>query len=343
MNENKTNRQQKNNTPVATTKQLVDEKKSWQCRWVTGKDQAALLSLFSSAFGQVMPASMWTWKYAGLSHQGVLAHVNGKVIAYYGGIPRSLWLHGQELPAVQICDVMVAPEMRGILTRRGAFACTAETFLKAQTGINKPYRLAFGFPSQRAARLGETLRLYARGDTLLEAVWTTHSPVRLPFWLKVQPLQSCNEAIFGKLWQDMKLSLDDTLLPQKDASFFRWRYLEHPEHIYQVYIVSWRYFNMPFGILVLRDHGPNHGMELMDLLGPPKALGELLKAAQTIAAEMSRQRLFSWITPFILSMLPSPSAQSEITGVYIDPPALTEMANHIQEHCWFMGGDTDFR
>jgi len=343
MDEKKTNPQQISSTPVATEKLPADKKKNWQCRWVSGKDQDALLSLFLSAFGQVMPASLWTWKYAGSCKQGVLAHVNGKVIAYYGGIPRSLWLHGKELPAVQICDVMVAPEMRGILTRSGAFACTAKTFLQAQTGINKPYRLAFGFPSLRAARLGETLGLYARGDTLLEAVWTNHSPARLPFWLKVQPFRSCNDAIFDRIWQDMQLSLENTVLPQKDAEFFRWRYLEHPEYSYHVYIVSWRWLNKALGVLVLRDHGPDLGMELMDLLGPPKVLGLLLKAAQNIAGDMGRQRLFSWITPFILSLLPSPSAQAEITGVYIDPPALKEMTNYLLDRCWFMGGDTDFR
>lgn len=332
-----------NNTEAAAAKQPADNKIKWQCRWATEEDRDALLSLFMSAFGQTMPAGLWTWKYAGLCRQGVLAHINGKVIAYYGGIPRSLWLHEKKLPAVQICDVMVAPEMRGILTRRGAFACTAETFLRAQTGANKPYRLAFGFPSGRAARLGEKLGLYARGDTLLEAAWTTNPSMRLPFWLKVQPLRSCEGTNLDNLWQDMKLSLEHTVLPEKDAEFFRWRYLEHPVYSYHVYILSWRWLNKPLGVLVLRDHGPDHGMELMDLLGPLKILGILLKSAQYLAGHMGHQRLFGWMTPIILSLLPSPSAQTEITGVYIDPPALKEMAEHLQERCWFMGGDTDFR
>jgi hypothetical protein len=338
-----TMKQQIDNTPDTAAKQQPREQKRWLCRWAGEKDQDALLSLFFSAFNEVMPASLWAWKYAGLNKQGVLAQLNDKVIAYYGGIPRPLWLHGNKLPAVQICDVMVAPDQRGILTRRGAFACTAEAFLQEQTGANKPYRLAFGFPSGRAARLGEKLGLYARGDTLFEAVWTTSSSMRLPFFLNAEKLPSDYEAVLNKLWQEMRSSLANTVLPQKDADFFRWRYLEHPVYTYHAYLVSWRWINKAAGVLVLRDHGPDHGMELMDLLGPPKVLKTLLKAAQSIAASKGYRRLFSWMTPEILAWLPSPSAQSEVTGVYISPPALQEMADHLLDRCWFLSGDTDFR
>lgn len=337
------NAHQINNTAVPAAKLPADEKNRWQCRWATEKDRDALLSLFLSAFGQVMPASLWAWKYAGLCKQGVLAHVNGKVIAYYGGIPRSLWLHGKELPAVQICDVMVAPEMRGILTRRGAFACTAETFLQAKTGANKPYRLAFGFPTGRAARLGEKLGLYARVDTFFEAVWPSTPAIRLPFWLKVEPLHQSNHAILDKLWQDMRQSLADYVLPQKDADFFRRRYLEHPLNAYNIYLISWRWYNKAVGVVVLRDHGAEQGLELMDFLGLPNVFDLLLKAVLNIAGQTNRQRVFSWMTTPIISLLPSPSAQAEITGVYIDPPALNEMADQLHERWWFLGGDTDFR
>lgn len=334
---------QSKNTEVAAVKQSTDEQEKWQCRWVTEQDWDALLSLFLSAFGQVMPAGLWAWKYAGLYRQGLLAHVNGKVIAYYGGIPRLLWLHGKELPAVQICDVMVAPEVRGILTRRGAFALTAETFLREQTGINKTYRLAFGFPTGRAARLGEKLGLYARADTFFEAIWPASPAMRLPFWLKVQPLCRNNDAILNNLWQDMSQSMANYMLPQKDADFFRWRYREHPQNDYNIYLVSWRWLNKAAGVIVLRDHGSGQGMELLDLLGPPKIFDLLLKAAQDIAGQMERQRVFGWMTFGILSMLPCPSAQSEITGVYIDPPTLNKMGSDLYNRCWFLGGDTDFR
>lgn len=334
---------QLNNTHVAIATPSSDEKKRWQCRWTTEKDRDALLSLFLSAFGQAMPAGLWAWKYGRLCKQGVLAHMNGKIIAYYGGMPRSLWLHGRELPAVQICDVMVAPEVRGILTRRGPFADTADAFLRAQTGADKPYRLAFGFPHGRAARLGEKLGLYARGDTLFEAAWTADALMHLPFWLKVEPLRPDNHAVLDKLWQDMRQSLADHVLPQKDADFFRWRYLEHPLNTYSIHLVSWRGFSKAVGVVVLRDHGAGQGLELMDFVGRPDAFGWLLKAALNIAGQSNRQRVFGWMTTRVIAMLPGPSTQGEISGVYIDPPALKEMADQYHDRWWFIGGDTDFR
>ncbi len=315
----------------------------WQCRWVNERDQDRLLSLFASAFGHSMPASLWLWKYAGLCKSGVLAHVAGKVVAHYGGLPRSLWLRGERLDAVQICDVMVDPNMRGILTRRGPFMLTAETFLRDKTGKNKPYRLAFGFPSDRAARLGEKLGLYARADTMLEVVWPTAHSVRLPFWFQARPLHRGDDAIVDALWKEMRQALTEYVLPQKDADFFRHRYLEHPVNTYTPYLVSWRWINRAVGVVVLRDHGPDQGMELMDLLGLPKVLGVLLKAAQGVAGGMGRQRVFGWLTPSILAALPDPATRTEVVNICIDPPALKEMSRQLHARWWLMSGDTDFR
>jgi FkbM family methyltransferase len=318
-------------------------KTKWQLRWASIHDQNALLSLFTTAFGQPMQSSLWAWKYAELYRQGILAHIAGRAIAYYGGIPRSFWQHEKEMKAVQICDVMVAPEVRGIMTRRGAFALTAKTFLCAQTGANKPCRLAFGFPSGRAARLGERLGMYARGDTFFEASWTTGPAERLPFWLKTEPLHQGNLAVLDKLWQDMRQSMADYVLPRKDADFFRWRYLEHPLNTYHIYLVSWRWSNKPIGAVVLRDHDVSRGQELMDFVGRPDAFELLLRAALNIARQANRPRVFGWMTTRVIAMLPSPSAQFEISGVYIDPPALKEMVEQHHDRWWFLGGDTDFR
>ncbi|CAA9890318.1 Acetyltransferase (GNAT) domain-containing protein [Candidatus Methylobacter favarea] len=323
--------------------QPSDENKRWRCRWVSEQDQDALLSLFSSAFGAPMQPSLWAWKYAGLAKQGVLAHCAGKVIAYYGGIPRTFWLQDEKLAAVQISDVMAVPEACGSLTRRGPFAHTAEIFLQSQIGPDKPYRFAFGFPTSRAARLGEKLGLYARGDAFFEAAWSMDTARRLPFWLKVQPLRSIVPAIIDGLWEDMKSSLPDIMLPQKDAEFFRWRYLEHPLNNYNLYLVSWRWINKPAGIFVLRDHGISLGLELMDFLGRPDAFNLMLQSAMYITRQLNRHRVFSWMTPHIISMLPPPSAKAEITGIYIDPPALKEMDGQLYKRLWFLSGDTDFR
>jgi len=328
-------------TPAPTPSNSITViKKRWQCRWASKHDQAVFLSLFESAFGDVMPDKLWTWKYDHQDKYGVFAHIDGKIIAYYGGLPRKFWLNGKTVPAVQICDVMVAPKMRGILTRKGPFMHTADTFLTAQTGRNKTYRFAFGFPSERAARMGEKSAWYARTDSFLEVAWPVTTS--LPFWLKTTPATEDQHIKVDKLWQAMQTSLPNHLLPVKDAAFFKWRYKNHPNKEYQSHVVSWRGINKVIGIVTLRDHGPHLGMEIMDLLAPATELKTLLTAAQDICMRTERTRLFSWVTPAILSFLPKPNQQSEVSGVYITPD-YKKIIDQQQINCWLMSGDTDFR
>jgi hypothetical protein len=95
--------------------------------------------------------------------------------------------------------------------------------------------------------------------------------------------------------------------------------------------------------VVLRDHDVSRGQELMDFVGRPDAFELLLRAALNIARQANRPRVFGWMTTRVIAMLPSPSAQFEISGVYIDPPALKEMVEQHHDRWWFLGGDTDFR
>lgn len=323
------------NPPTATV-----IKKRWACRWTSKHDQAIFLSLFKSAFGHAMPPSLWSWKYSNKDKYGIFAHIDGNVIAYYGGLPRQFLLNGEAVPAVQICDVMVAPEMRGILTRKGPFMHTADTFLTAQIGQDKTYQFAFGFPTERAARIGEKSAWYARTDAFLEASWSGTN--RLPPWFKIRPLADDSTKVIDMLWQAMQTSLSNHLLPIKSSAFFKWRYKGHPERHYLSYVVSWRGINKIVGILTLRDHGADLGMEIIDLLAPASGLRTLHIAAQKICVRAGHKRLFSWMTPTILSFLPKPDQQIEVAGVYVTPE-YQQIMNQKQINCWLMSGDTDFR
>lgn len=320
----------------------VDSKPKWQCRWATPHDQNALLELFESSFGKPMPDGLWQWKYARHEKPGMLAHTDNSIIAYYGSIPRTFSLNSATVKAAQICDVMVAPRMRGILTRRGPFMHTADTFLSEQVGPDKPYRFAFGFPSDRHARLGEKTGWYTRTDTFLEVNWIPQNHRRyLPLQFKTRPLTTQDDALIDTLWQSMQAALPDCLIPVKDAGFFKWRYLNHPSHAYAAYSVAKRWSGRIVGIITLRDHAASSDMELLDLLGPPESMTTLLKAARHIAHRAGRKRLFSWMTPAILRHLPEPSATQEVSGVYVTPD-YKQMVDEQQLSWWLMCGDTDF-
>lgn len=323
----------------------LNTRKRWHCRWASEYDQEDLLALFQSAFGHAMPAKLWAWKYANRSNYGVLAHREGKVVAYYGGLPRSLWIEGKMQLGVQICDVMVAPEERGILSRRGAFIQTTFAFLNSKIGPDKTYQIAFGFPSGRHAKLGEKTGFYTAADALLEVEWPTTQSTMTRFNLRTTTLTLRDEDNINLLWHAMQQSLADYMLPQKDAQFLKWRYLEHPTQQYITKIVFSRWRRIILGIYVLKDHGVDQGIELIDLLGIPSTLSTLLQSARNLAADMNRKRLFGWITPAILTWLPNPSASSKITDIYLydGTPDTPQLAKKLQSKVWLMGGDTDFR
>lgn len=320
----------------------IDNKPKWQCRWATPCDQDALLELFESSFGHPMPGDLWQWKYARQEKPGMLAHMDNSIIAYYGSIPRTFSLNGATVNAAQICDVMVAPRMRGILTRRGPFMYTADTFLSEQAGPDKPYRFAFGFPSHRHARLGEKTGWYTRTETFLEVSWIPQSQQPyLLLQLKTRLLTEQDTSTIDKLWQVMQSVLPDCLIPVKDAVFFKWRYLNHPSHAYASYIVSKRWSGRILGIVTLRDHATSNDMELLDLLAPPENMAALLKIACHIAHSTGRKRLFSWITPAVLEYLPEPAVTQEVSGVYVTPD-YKKMVDQRRLRWWLMCGDTDF-
>lgn len=290
-----------------------------------------------------MPDGLWQWKYARQDKPGMLAHVADAIVAYYGGMPRTFHLNNTAISAVQICDVMVAPEMRGILTRRGPFMQTADTFLTEKVGQNKPYRFAFGFPSDRHARLGEKSGWYMRSGTFLEVGWSTKNHQSLlPLLYKTRPVTTQMLEKADSTWKAMQSALPDCLIPQKDADFFTWRYLEHPCHAYSVYVVTHRWTKDITGIFVLHDHGKNQGMELMDLLGAPGKVHVLLKTALTIAKRCNREQLFCWLSPAVLEYLPKPATTKEISGVYVTPD-YKQIIDEQKLRWWLIGGDTDHR
>lgn len=330
-----------------TTEALASNtnKKRWRCRWASEHDRDALLTLFQSAFGHAMPEALWAWKYASRSQIGVLAHREGQVVAYYGGLPRTLWIDGTQQQGVQICDVMVSPEERGVLSRRGAFMQTTVAFLKASIGAEKTYQYAFGFPSGRHAKLGEKSGFYTPAAPLHEAEWPATRLLMARLKLRITELTYHDKDCINTLWHTMQPALADHLLPQKDADFLIWRYLKHPTQNYIARIVSSRWSSKVLGVFVLRDHGSEQGMELIDLLGAPEHLSQLLRCAQNLATSMNRKRLFGWLTAAVLTWLPKPSTSSKVIDIYLynGTPDTGKLVERLQSKVWLMGGDTDFK
>src|SRR3954447_10889474 len=91
----------------------------FQVRDLEPADRAALLVLHVRVFGGAVDEEWFRWKYVGGQGLGTGVWKDGELIAHCGGLPRTLWRGGARTGGIQIGDVMVAAEWRGLLTRRG--------------------------------------------------------------------------------------------------------------------------------------------------------------------------------------------------------------------------------
>ena len=134
----------------------------WQLQTMRANDQhvAAWHGLFRACFSYTLPEATRQWKYAESGVIGIGVWRGDDLVAFYGGMPRAISFMGQPSMAVQIGDVMVHPSQRGAFTRQGPFQMAASTYQEEFIGHQKPYLLGFGFPEDKALRLGEQLGLY---------------------------------------------------------------------------------------------------------------------------------------------------------------------------------------
>lgn len=306
-------------------------------------DEPALLCLFSRAFGQEMPAERWRWKYRGLACIGTIVRRGNRIVAFYGGMPRTVRLHGAPVTAVQIGDVMVDPSDRGVPRRRSPFFLATARFAEDLVGPDRPYAFAFGFPSERHARLGERLGLYARVDEILEANWPalTATPGVLH---RTRPLADDELAYVDDLWVRMADDLRDTVIGTRDSSYVRHRFIEHPTLRYMTLLVRHRFSRQPMGLVVLRDHD-EAGIEIVDAVAPVASFPILVNVARRVAGRLHRRRVFAWMTPRAAESFKASAPALKPAGIPI--PTIVWKAvpdlDKLRGRWWLLGGDADSR
>jgi len=208
--------------------------------WETVPAQAhadELTALFATVFGHTMTQRQWAWKYADDRSLHVIARdTQGHCVAHaglqYGGTLADGGLVGQ------VCDVMVHPGARGGL-QAGAFAQTIERLAQAAHG--RGYRVCYGFPGERPARLGIRLGVYEELLRPQEVVVAPRAARR--GWRRA----------FKGWWQPVHGLRPDSLLTVLEATvpvnqrcvvrgldYVRWRYLDAPQE-YGFWRVGWRH------------------------------------------------------------------------------------------------------
>lgn len=304
--------------------------------------------LFEQVFGHAIDRRLTAWKYGpgrGLSialvdHREAAAP---RAVAHCGLVFRDLLIQGRPVRGAQIADSMVSREQRGRLRGGSPFERVGR-FAQQQLGgpLNpgNPDRFVYGFPSDRAMRLGCHLGLYREIDRIHEVSWSACEG-RLPE--RVEAAGDGERAQVDQLWRGMRHDLADALVGVRDGAWFLDRYLRHPTHRYQVHRVRSRWWRRPLGYFALREEGGR--LELSDWVAPLAHTGELIDAARAVAWQQGGQPLFTWAARRAVPLLQPRAASVTETQFGILCRGDTPEADHQRwrDRWWLSPGDTDYR
>lgn len=316
----------------------------WSLVWVRSHEASAeWFSLFEACFGQAMPQTLWQWKYGHHEVAGTAVLCEGRMVGFYGCMPRQVLMHGQTVMALQIGDVMVHPSQRGVLTRQGPFFLSCATLLEQLMGYGKPFLLGFGFPNRKALEVARHLKLYDAVDQMVEVSWPAVKTA--PDWrTQARPVAVRDMDEANACWSAMAHAMRSSVLGVRDWAFISQRYLNHPVVGYTVLMVRQRLTGKALGLVVLRDHDEK-GVELMDMVAAPVHFGALARAAVRFAYLSGRPRVFGWVTRSHKHLLAVHGAAFEEMDVWIPANVWTEgpSVQDLQKQWWLMSGDSDFR
>jgi hypothetical protein len=311
------------------------------------RDYAAVSTLFADIFKQPMSTAFHAWKYRPGKGCAVLVFKDDELVAHYGGVGADIVLRGKDSTAVQIVDVMVKPSVRQAVRKTSPFFLAVTQFGERFVGYERPWLLAYGFPNERAMRLGVHMGFYALVGRMVELVWNSAAAARAPRpWWQLDTLTRDNVASYTKtldaLWARMRRDLTQACAVIKDAAWLRWRYFEHPERDYQVTLVRNRLTGRALGLFVCRPEGERSF--LLDLVAPKAHLALLIGLAAHEAQRRQLPTLVTWCSQGFLDWLPH--VKATVTELPIVTPAnmLTPgpAPDSLRNLWWLLPGDTDF-
>ncbi|MDD2769343.1 MAG: GNAT family N-acetyltransferase [Methylococcus sp.] len=299
--------------------------------------------LFLRSFAHEISADLWRWKYADNRGRAIVAERGGEAVAHYGGTARRIMFSGETASALQICDVMVNPAERAVMTKRGVFFQVASTFLEAYFGYEHEYLLAYGFPNYRHLRLAKKMGLYEETERITELRWTTaKGRIRMNTTARLLDLGIDHSELISMLWRHMRADLQDAIVVIRDPEYIKYRYLLRPERVYEFLLVRKRWSTRPIGLVVLYRDGQE--CKLMDMIGPLSAMPELVEHARQLAFAWGCNVLTAWVSEGQASRFEWGQVDKVSTDICVPANIWSEgpEPQQIRSRWWLMMGDTEF-
>ena len=311
----------------------------------TRLDDKALIGLHNDVFNSSVHDDWFDWKYDSGNGESVSVWHNDAMIAHCGGVPRKLWHQGKLFKGIQIGDVMVSPNWRGILTRTGPFYRVSDAFYKSRLQNRNSFELGFGFPSQRHIKLALKVGLLMDAGPVWQAAWDAYATDNRNF--KITPLKIGPRFVLKYFFSCSRMhsQLHQFWHGERSLSYLYWRYIKRPSFDYQFWLIENSTHPSSSGIAVTRyQPGPSPDLLWLDWIGDTQILDSALKCLRSLASDMDCRTVSTWGTTPVIHAMSSYSDfnVSEVARIGI-PTSSKECDRATQGALWWlMAGDTDF-
>jgi hypothetical protein len=311
----------------------------WTVHPATQEHDEELLVLFAQVFGHEMPLAQWRWKYADAPVRGLILRRGGAAVGFWGGMPRQMASTAGVVSAVQNGDVMVLPS-ESVVGRQGAMRELCSAFLDRFVGPGRTYEFAFGFPNERAFRLGSKVGLYEPAGAMSELTWGPLASAA-PWRIRESVLARQNLAAIEPLWAAMRKDWAGYFVPIRDSARWTARFVSHPEQHYELLLLASRWTGRPVCALVLREHAGH--VAWLDFVGPASAVPMAVGAARRFAARCGNKPVSAFVSDAIAEHFAADAPACNTAAIHV--PVNTRPQGEQRPYVgrlWLMGGDTDF-
>lgn len=321
-----------------------------------GEGGVDFLDLHHAVFSTDVNRSWLDWKYGKEVTQG---HGLGSglwdgdaLIAHCGGVPRTLIWEDKSISGLQIGDVMVRADWRGVMVRKGPFYHVSSHFYRNAVGGNATYAVGYGFPNARHLKLAVSTGLLLDGGSVQAPCWDVRTHGLSKHWHCVWRMREQTDVVRKSVevtesaWHAMREDIArlSVVCGARTANYLLWRYLVPPHaDRYHFFALEKHWGRVPLGWVVLDLSNPGIAVWL-DWIGPLKYMPAAWQGVMNVAKKLGKWELNLWATLPVMDAIsaPKPRAVTETARLGIVNGSLHDVRKTDGCNWWLMGGDTDF-
>ena len=311
-----------------------------------GDDELVLIQpLFEAVFKVPVSEALLRWKYAQGRGASWTVWQDDVLVLHCGLFFRDVLLQGEPTQAAQLVDLMAAPKQSGLTRNESPFTVLLQHILTSLPSLRNPAGLTFGFPSGRAMRLAEHVKVSVCVDDWMSLEFQPSDLVSGPKLRVIDKWCASDDKAVNALWGRMRDDFAEFVVGVRNSDYIRQRYLAHPEKKYLLLQIDSRWWRRPIGCVVL-SQGPGPGQyEILDVICAWDEMQEVIGTTQRWLHQIDGHLLTMLLTSTFAKKLAPFASQCQATQFRImaNPHMSLQGLAQLKHRWWLTGGDTDYR